>query len=226
MHSWLWKRLWFKDYAMCISTSEYNVKFYPIEPTVTYLFWKGKDSCQGDSGGPLVCNDNLKLRGIVSWGKSCADPNHARVYTSVRRRMECGIQFSCLQTVSDWEENMADFLISIQWSQVHGGRKECCMLQVSQGATLGEDCRMPQFLHLYHQGWGHSPCHHQLQRSSEWTRQRTDIIVKIYTLYCCFRYSKYEENRTSINFLLHLSASVLMHGSWVKVAQKSTLQST
>ena len=49
---------------------------------------------------------------------------------SVRRRMECGIQFSCLQTVSDWEENMAEFPVSIQWSQVHGGRKECCMLQV------------------------------------------------------------------------------------------------
>ena len=49
---------------------------------------------------------------------------------SVRRRMECGIQFSWLQTVSDWEENMAEFPVSIQWSQVHGGRKECCMLQV------------------------------------------------------------------------------------------------
>ena len=54
---------------------------------------------------------------------------------SVRRRMECGIQLSCMQTVSDWEENMAEFPVSIQWSQVHGGRKECCMLQVCQGAT-------------------------------------------------------------------------------------------
>ena len=49
---------------------------------------------------------------------------------SVRRRMECGIQFSCLQTVSDWEENMAEFPVSIQCSRVHGGRKECCLLQV------------------------------------------------------------------------------------------------
>ena len=60
------------------------------------------------------------------------------------------------------------------------------MLQVSQGATLGEDCRMPQFLHLYHQGRGHSPCHHQLQRSSEWTRQRMDNIVIIYIIYIQF----------------------------------------
>ena len=48
-------------------------------------------------------------------------------------------------------------------------------------------------------------------------------LYYLYSISHCFRYSKYEENRTSINFLLHLSASVLMHGSWVKVAQKSTL---
>ena len=34
---------------------------------------------------------------------------------------------------------------------------------------------------------------------------------------------KSEENRISINFVLHLSAVVLMHGSRVKVPQKSTL---
>ena len=32
---------------------------------------------------------------------------------SVQRRMECSIQFSCLRTVSDWEENMAEFLVTI-----------------------------------------------------------------------------------------------------------------
>ena len=45
----------------------------------------------------------------------------------------------------------------------------------------------------------------------------------IYIQYHCFRYLKSEENRTSINFVLHLSAVVLMHGSRVKVPQKSTL---
>ena len=45
----------------------------------------------------------------------------------------------------------------------------------------------------------------------------------IYIQYHCFRYLKSEENRISINFVLHLSAVVLMHGSRVKVPQKSTL---
>ena len=53
--------------------------------------------------------------------------------------------------------------------------------------------------------------------------QYCNNLYYLYSISHCFRYSKYEENRTSINFLLHLSASVLMHGSWVKVAQKSTL---
>ena len=96
---------------------------------------------------------------------------------SVRRRMECGIQLSCMQTVSDWEENMAKFPASIQWSQVQGEGRNAACCKYKPGSYLAEECRMPQFLHLYHQGRGHSPCHHQLQRSSEWTRQRTDIII-------------------------------------------------
>ena len=95
----------------------------------------------------------------------------------VRRRMECGIQLSCMQTVSDWEENMAKFPASIQWSQVQGEGRNAACCKYKPESYLAEDCRMPQFLHLYHQGRGHSPCHHQLQRSSEWTRQRTDIII-------------------------------------------------
>lgn len=51
------------------------------------------DSCQGDSGGPLaflpgrIGTDLVKstvLVGIVSWGRGCAEPGVAGVYTSVR----------------------------------------------------------------------------------------------------------------------------------------------
>ena len=48
-------------------------------------------------------------------------------------------------------------------------------------------------------------------------------LCYLYSNSYCFRYLKSEENRISINFVLHLSAVVLMHGSRVKVPQKSTL---
>jgi len=41
----------------------------------------GKDACQGDSGGPLTVDG--ELWGIVSWGRGCARPGFAGVYSNV-----------------------------------------------------------------------------------------------------------------------------------------------
>ncbi|KAF5004821.1 hypothetical protein FDECE_8698 [Fusarium decemcellulare] len=43
----------------------------------------GKDSCNGDSGGPIIDKATGVLIGIVSWGKECALPDFAGVYTRV-----------------------------------------------------------------------------------------------------------------------------------------------
>ncbi|XP_046441774.1 transmembrane protease serine 9-like [Daphnia pulex] len=45
----------------------------------------GIDACQGDSGGPLFSGsgETAVQHGIVSWGKSCAEPQWPGVYTQV-----------------------------------------------------------------------------------------------------------------------------------------------
>ncbi|XP_057380084.1 trypsin alpha-3-like [Daphnia carinata] len=43
----------------------------------------GKDTCQGDSGGPMLVDD-VQI-GITSFGKGCADPRFAGVYTRITR---------------------------------------------------------------------------------------------------------------------------------------------
>ncbi|CAL8289936.1 unnamed protein product [Merluccius merluccius] len=41
----------------------------------------GRDVCNGDSGSPLVCSG--QLRGLVSWGRGCAEPNSPAVYVKL-----------------------------------------------------------------------------------------------------------------------------------------------
>jgi len=55
----------------------------------------GVDTCQGDSGGPMTWLDPLtseiKLVGVVSWGRGCAKPGYPGIYAEV-------------STVLDWIE--------------------------------------------------------------------------------------------------------------------------
>lgn len=46
----------------------------------------GPDACQRDGGGPLVCKDGISwyLKGVVSWGGSCAVPGSYGVYANVK----------------------------------------------------------------------------------------------------------------------------------------------
>ena len=84
------------------------------------------------------------------------------------------------------------------------GRNAACR-KYKPGSYLAEDCRMPQFLHLYHQGRGHSPCHHQLQWSSESGHGNVRILLLqfmyLYSILYHFRYLKSEEIELLIAFI-------------------------
>ncbi|XP_055850333.1 trypsin beta-like [Episyrphus balteatus] len=55
-----------------------------IMSSMVCAYEPGQDSCQGDSGGPLsIFDDILKLVGIVSWGRGCAEQGHPGVYCDV-----------------------------------------------------------------------------------------------------------------------------------------------
>ncbi|XP_072353142.1 granzyme A-like [Scyliorhinus torazame] len=43
-----------------------------------------KDACSGDSGGPLICRN--KYKGIVSYGRGCADPKKPGIYTLITKK--------------------------------------------------------------------------------------------------------------------------------------------
>ena len=92
--------------------------------------------------------------------------SHFLLLKVVRRRMECGTVFSSavcrLFPIERKTWRSFPFLFSDLKSKEEGRNAAC--RKYKPGSYLAEDCRMPQFLHLYHQGRGHSPCHHQLQQ--------------------------------------------------------------
>ncbi|KAK2504671.1 hypothetical protein MC885_017902 [Smutsia gigantea] len=67
---------------LCNSPCVYHGALTPRMLWAGYLDGRA-DACQGDSGGPLVCLDGgtWRLGAVVSWGHSCAEPNHPSVYT-------------------------------------------------------------------------------------------------------------------------------------------------
>lgn len=80
-------RLSIMNHATC--QANYRRKRYDITDRMICAGNKkgGKDSCYGDSGGPLACkhfaNDDIKLFGIVSWGRGCGKKGYPGVNSRV-----------------------------------------------------------------------------------------------------------------------------------------------
>jgi trypsin len=81
-----------------------QTRLYAAEPT------GGKDTCQGDSGGPLFSHESgvLKLVGITSFGKGCAQRGRPAVYTRVSHYV------SWIQEVRERHESEVETLSEVQ----------------------------------------------------------------------------------------------------------------
>ena len=66
--------------------SEYGSNFDPNAMVCAGFPEGGVDTCYGDSGGPLEAplgDGAYRLVGITSWGRGCAEPGYAGVYTRI-----------------------------------------------------------------------------------------------------------------------------------------------
>ncbi|XP_020373265.1 granzyme K-like [Rhincodon typus] len=73
------------DRDICNSKDYYNQNPFVTKDMICAGDSKGRrDSCKGDSGGPLICNK--KYKGIVSYGRGCADPKKPGIYTLISKK--------------------------------------------------------------------------------------------------------------------------------------------
>ncbi|XP_037912472.1 trypsin-like [Hermetia illucens] len=72
------------------------------------------DSCQGDSGGPLYCKNMLS--GIVSYGRGCARPDSAGVYTDVSKQKDWIIKLAADGDKQDLLSKVFSFIQGLLFS--------------------------------------------------------------------------------------------------------------
>ncbi|GCB71503.1 hypothetical protein scyTo_0008854 [Scyliorhinus torazame] len=78
-------KLYVIDRKTCNSKAYYNHKPVVTKDMICVGDSKGrKDACKGDSGGPLICRN--KYKGIVSYGRGCADPKKPGIYTLISKK--------------------------------------------------------------------------------------------------------------------------------------------
>ncbi|XP_067879930.1 transmembrane protease serine 9-like [Heterodontus francisci] len=72
------------DRKTCNSKDYYNNNPKVTKNMICAGDKKGReDTCLGDSGGPLICKN--KYKGIVSYGRGCADPKKPGIYTLITK---------------------------------------------------------------------------------------------------------------------------------------------